>query len=130
MKSLVTVALSAALLSGSAFAAMAPGSEACTAKETRDVSVLMAGQTYRVTVDVRYYEPDGTLGQEPVIGAAVFNLETNQLYGHTGPDGLLHIQVAAGTRLRVVEPIYGVQQYEGVPIYNDKGEVIGWKRPD
>ena len=131
MKSIVKSALGAvlvgALASGAAFAKMAPNAEgACTAKDSRKASVLMLGEEY-FTVDVKVYYENEAGETWPAGGVHIFNAETNELYGHTGADGSLSVTVRAGTSIRAVEPQYGEQQYQGEPIYNDKGEVIGWK---
>ena len=50
---------------------------------------------------------------EPVVGAHVFEVETNELLGVTGEDGFADFVASPDTLIRVVEPNYGEQQYMG-----------------
>ncbi len=128
MKSVLGALLCGSLISGAAFAKMAPHPESCTAKESGNAISSAFFNSYRVDVFVYYETADGEVGR-PAGGVQIFDLETNRLYGRTNDAGRLQITVAPGTRLRAVEPVYGSQQYVGDPIYNDKGEIIGWKAP-
>lgn len=133
MKSIVKTVLGAvlvgALATGAAFAKVAPNAQgACTAKDSRNISVSMFAEDLITTTVTVYYEAeDGA--RWPASGVRIFDAKTNQFYGHTNDQGIAAITVRAGTTIRAVEPQYGEQQYVGEPIYNDKGEVIGWKAP-
>ena len=127
-KSVLSLAVIGSFMTGAAFAKVAPNTEACTVKESRTAAKEMMADYHRVDVFVYYESPDGGIGQ-PAAGVHIFDARTNRLLGQTRDDGRLQLQVASGTVLRAVEPVYGEQQYVGEPIYNDKGEIIGWKAP-
>jgi hypothetical protein len=117
-------------MTGAAFAKIAPNNEgACPAREATKGSVMMLSDFIPVHVYVFYssHDDDGNETQRPAGGVHIFNAETNELFGKTNDDGRLDLVVKPGTRIRAIEPVYGEQQYEGTPIYNEKGEIIGWK---
>ncbi len=70
---------------------------------------------------------------DPVQGALVFNLETNELIAETNDEGNAYIEPAPGA-YRVVDPNYGAQQ--AIVYYPDdfafdeetgeEKEIIGW----
>lgn len=127
VKSVLGAVLVGALASGAAFAKMAPNAEACTAKN--EAKVVSLGEEYHnVFVEVSYID-DETGETWPAKGVHIFEAESNRLLGITREDGKVEVRVRHGASIRAVEPQYGEQQYQGEPIYNDKGEIIGWKAP-
>lgn len=129
MKSLIKSALSTvlfgALVSGVSFAEVAPD-----ASDAQRVSATVSAEEFvDINVFVFYVNDDGTEG-EPVAGVFVFDKESNQLYGHTDDNGRISVTVPIGSSLRIVEPIYGVQQHVTEPATKPKEEPVGWKRPN
>ena len=128
LKSALGTLLMGALMSGVAFAKLAPVSTgACAAADASEVSASMFEQPV-VHISVTYETEDGSLG-EPVPGVYVFDARTNRLYGRTADNGRLDLSVAAGTVLRIVEPIYGQQQHVTEPVTQTKTEPVVWTRP-
>lgn len=129
LKSVLGTLLMGALMSGAAFAKLAPASTgACVGADAFEVSASMFGQPV-VHISVTYETEDGSLG-EPVPGVFVFDARTNRLYGRTDDNGRLDLSVAVGTVLRIVEPIYGQQQHVTEPVNQSKEEPVVWKRPN
>ncbi|MFK8102973.1 MAG: hypothetical protein AB8G15_10630 [Saprospiraceae bacterium] len=71
--------------------------------------------------------------EDPVQGARIFNMETNELIAETNGEGVACVFLFPG-KYRVVDPAYGVQQavvkypedFEYEDIFGKRGVIIAW----
>lgn len=94
------------------------GAEEASAHELQ----IASGEDVQVTVKIQWANSG-----KPVVGANIFNHQTNVLLAKTGKSGAATFTAKDGDILRLVEPKYGKQQalkyVQGNRQFNAKGRV-------